>query len=366
MTGAGTGAGVGVGSTASFNAATIDSPGDVRLHLSENPRPFTPAVRAAVLAELERGQLYPDPESTVLRERVASFHDLDPSMVVVGNGCDELVLLTALALVGPRGHGVTSAATFPGYRTAMSLLGATVAEVPLRDDRCDLEALAAAAVGSAAVYLCNPHNPTGSAASRPELRRFLEATSAAGAVPVVDEAYLELAGEGIGSAVDFIREGGAAIALRTMSKAYGLAGLRVGFALGPAALIARLTRAAWALPFRVNRLAQVAAIAALEDQAQLRATCRELRATRDRFCRDLDELGLAYLPSETNFVMVRTPGDSGEATRRLEASHHLLVRDCGPFGLPGWIRISMGSPSDMSLAVAALGAVCTAPGKELP
>jgi histidinol-phosphate aminotransferase len=341
--------------TVSFNAATIDSPGDVRLHLSENPRRLPPAVRAAVLAELERGQVYPDPESTALRDRVARFHGLDPSMVVAGNGCDELVLLSALALVGPRGRGVTCAATFPGYRTAMSLVDATVIEVPLRAHRCDLEALAAAAEGSAAVYLCNPHNPTGSAASRPELQRFLETTAAAGAVPIVDEAYFEFAGDDVGSAVDFIRGGGPAVALRTMSKAYGLAGLRVGFALGSAALIARLTRAAWALPFRVSRIAQAAAIAALDDQAALRDSCRELRAARQRFYLGLEQLGLAHLRSETNFVMVRAPGDSGETTRRLLASHRLRVRDCGPFGLPGWIRISIGSPSDMSLALVALG-----------
>jgi histidinol-phosphate aminotransferase len=350
--------------TDSFNAATLDSPGDARLHLSENPRPFPPAVRAAVVAELDRGQLYPDPESSVLRDRVASFHGLDPSMVVVGNGCDELVLLSALALVGPGGTGVTAGATFPGYRTAMGLAGAAVTEVPLRDHRCDLDALAASAGAAAAVYLCNPHNPTGSAATHRELRRFLEAVCAAGAIPIVDEAYLELAGDGVGSAVDFIRDGGAAIALRTMSKAHGLAGLRVGFALGSPALIARLTRAAWALPFRVNRLAQAAAIAALEDRAQLAASCQALRATKQQLYRGLDALGMGYLPSETNFVMIRTPGDAGEVTRRLRAEHRVLVRDCGPFGLPGWIRVSIGSPPEMSRALAALGAVCTARGDE--
>jgi histidinol-phosphate aminotransferase len=348
--------------TRSFNTSADDSGASVRLHLSENPFGSSPAVQAAILAEVERRHVYPDPESADLRSLVAARYCVDPSMVLVGNGCDELILLAALAFLGPGRRGVTSGATFPGYRTSMSLAGAQVHEVPLRDLRCDLAALAAASREAGAVFLCNPHNPTGSVADPAELRGFLEDVAASTAIPVIDEAYIEFAEGATASAVDWVREGGRGIVLRTLSKAYGIAGLRVGFAIGPAGTIAELTRVACALPFRVNRFAQAAGLAALSNPGSMQRTVEVVREIRNQFSRGLDALGIEHLKSATNFVLVGVRADSAEVARALREDYRVLVRDCGPFGLPGWIRISMGRETEMAQVLEALESLLARPG----
>jgi histidinol-phosphate aminotransferase len=338
----------------SFNFTADDSGATIRLHLSENPFGNSSSVRTAILEELDRSHIYPDPDSTALRSRLAAVFHVDPSMVLVSNGCDELVLLAALAFAGPQKRGVTTAATFPGYRTSMTLTGASVDEVPLRDFRCDLDALALSARDADAVFLCNPHNPTGSVASASALSRFLEDVTRGPATPIIDEAYIEFCGGKTASAIDWIRGGGRAIVLRTLSKAYGIAGLRVGVAVGDLDSIGALKRVACALPFRVNRFAQAAGLAAIDDPRHLTHVTESIREARNRFCRELDDRGFLYVSSETNFVMVRLPMDTSAATQTLREHHRVLIRDCGPFGLPGWVRISLGTDNDMMHLLRAL------------
>lgn len=341
----------------SFNATADDSEATTRLHLSENHWGCSAAVRDAVERELERAHVYPDPDSTKLRAAIADFFDVTPKMVLVGNGTDELVLLSALTFVGPGLPGVTSAATFPGYRTSMKLVGAQVREVPLKDMAVDLEAMASEAQRQAgAVYVCNPHNPTGTAASSGALTHFLETLASTEALPIIDEAYIDFASAATSSAVDWIREGGRAMALRTLSKASGIAGFRVGFAIGPERVIEQLTRAACALPFRVSRYAQAAGVAAITHHEHTRQVAWAVQRARSTLGLALEARGYEYIASETNFVAFKTKRDSRAVAEELREAHRLLVRDCGPFGLHGWIRASVGPEAQMQHLLSALDA----------
>lgn len=340
----------------SFNKAVSGADDLCRLHLSENHYGIAPHVRAVVEEELTRIHYYPDPECGDLREAIAAHHGVTKDMVVVGNGTDEILLMIALAFLGGGDKvGLTSASTFPGYQVTTALVGGTPRHVPMQGYRNDASALAAACGPDVtAVFLCNPHNPTGTALTESELRQLLDAAEATGVLPIIDEAYAEFSDQPFASVIPSIREGGRALVMRTFSKSHGLAGFRVGYAVGSPELIAELLRIRSALPFSVNRLALAAAGAALrhpEFVDEVRANTQQVKAY---FYEEMDRLGIEYIRSQTNFVLIRVPGDSGEWSRRLVEEHGILSRDTTAFGYPGHIRLSMGDRVRTEQAVHAL------------
>lgn len=336
----------------------------VRLHCNENPYGPPPGVIAAVTKELEgRCTAYPDSNASVLRARLAARFGVTDDMVAVGNGADELVLLTTLALVSAGDVVVTTESTFPGYATSAAVAGATVRTVGLADFRIPAAELQAAlGDGARVVFVCNPHNPTGSVLSPAAVEDILTAAEQAGVVPVFDEAYMEFAGDGHERALDAVREGRRLIVLRTFSKAWGLASLRAAYALGPAELIAELQRARQALPFNMNRLAQQAAVAALDSRDHLDEVRERTAQARERLCQGLAGLGVSFVPSVTNFVMVKTPGPSDEFAGRLAEEHGILVRDLTLFGLPGYVRVTVATPEAMDRFCAAVATLLAGPG----
>jgi histidinol-phosphate aminotransferase len=193
--------------------------------------------------------------------------------------------------------------------------------------------------------VCNPHNPCGTALSASALGTLVAAARTSGTPLVFDEAYHEFGAPEQPQLRPHL-DGAPVLALRTFSKAYGLAALRIGYALGPADLIAEVRRTLTVLPFSVNRVAQAAARAALADQAFL-GEVRRVGAERRRwFCAELERRGHRYLPSVTNFVTVRVPG-SGAAQEILARDHGILVRDTAVFGFPGHLRVSLGTVDEL-------------------
>ena len=334
----------------------------IRAHQNESPFGYSPRVREALQVELDRGSWYPDPTSTELRRRIAAQHGVTPEQVVVGNGVDELILLLTLCFAGDRGAVVTTASTFPGYRNAARIVRARLCTVELEPDRwaVPLQALVerATSENAALLFVCNPHNPTGTVVPGADVRHFLESDMGAGCfLPVFDEAYGEFAGEDFQSAIPFVARGARAIVLKTFSKAHGLAGFRVGYALGPVDLMARMREARGTMPFGVNRAALVAAAAAVEDSGFVETVRRSVSSLTRRFYAAMDDYRIPYVRSHANFVLVKSSLATSDAAAMLETRHGVLVRDTTDFGLPGHLRITMVAEPELGRVCRALGDV---------
>ncbi|WP_416981269.1 pyridoxal phosphate-dependent aminotransferase [Streptomyces sp. T028] len=327
----------------------------VRLHLSESPYGPSPHALRAAHEAVDATGTYPDPARTAPAQAVAELLGVRPDQVAVANGSDELVLLTALCLGDLQRPGVTTAGTFPGYRICLENVRRGCREVPVGD----LAALADAFDGAGVVYVCNPHNPTGDALDRAGFDLLVERAAATGTPLVVDEAYLDFAPPGTPQVLDHLGTGAPVLALRTFSKAHGLAGLRIGYAVGSAGLVGRLREVQGSMPFSVNRAAQAAAVAALADRGHVERVRRDNAVARERFRADLAARGRRALPSVTNFLAVPVP-DSARTERLLERDHGILVRDAGRFGLEGHLRISVGGAADLARLLDALDIVAPA------
>lgn len=318
----------------------------LRLHLNENPYGPPPGTAEAVCDEaVSHLSLYPDSACRALRERLAEHFGIGTGMVALGNGTDELVLLTSLSfLADPSATVAVTANTFPGYLASASAVGAAVRTVPLRAGAVPADSVGGALRdGADLAFVCNPHNPTGSVLSRRAVTELVDAAEASGRILVLDEAYMEFAGPAYEFALEALRAGRRLIVLRTFSKAWGLASVRLGCALGPPDLVGRIERTASALPFNVSRPAQRAVLQALEQPGYVAGVREANERSRELLVKSLDALGLKSAPSASNFVMVEVPGSSAEVAARLAADHQILVRDLDALGLPGHLRISVGT-----------------------
>jgi histidinol-phosphate aminotransferase len=327
----------------------LDPHGIIKLASNENAFGPSPMALEAVRRMLPQAHLYPDGGAFNLRRRIAEHRELEADQIVVGNGSNEVLELLGHVFLGPGDEAVMGAPAFIVYKLVTLLFGAKAVEVPLRDHRHDLAAMAAA-VGprTKMVFLPSPNNPTGTSNPEAEILSFARALPEH-VVLVFDEAYAEYLDE----APDLrplIQEGRKVICLRTFSKIFGLASFRVGYGYAGREMIGLLNRVR--APFNVNTFAQAAAVAALGDVDFVRK-CREgnrrgLVQLRDGF----DRLGLPYLPSEANFLLVEV-GDGQRVFRELQRLG-VIVRPVGPYGLPQYVRVSVGTEAENSRLLEAL------------
>ncbi len=318
----------------------------IRLHLSESPYGASQQAADAAYGALDQIAHYPDPDRARLTEAIADRLGVAAGQVVVGNGSDELVLLSSLSVGNLNLPGLTTAGTFPGYRICLQAVRRGCVEVPLAGTAVDVERFAAGMRRAGVAYLCNPHNPSGAAMSRDEMDLLVSAAARSGVPLVVDEAYHEFTPPGTPAVLDYLNGNAPLLALRTFSKAHGLAALRIGYAVGNRRLVSAVRRAQCAVPFSANRAGQAAALAALGDQGHLERVRQRNRDRRAWFMQELDRRGRRYLPSVTNFVAVEV-AESASVEQRLAEDHGILVRDAGRFGFPGYVRVSLGELPDL-------------------
>ena len=305
------------------------------------------AVMAAVDQELEGVRRYPDPLAGALRRTLAAVHDVDPDQILVGNGSDEIVYLLALAFVG---HGGRVLCASPAYRideVSAAVVGAEVVTVPLASWRHDLMAMAS--VTADVAFVVNPHNPSGTLCSLAEITRFVE-TSQAGLV-AIDEAYIDFTDSPEETTAVPLARRGDAVVLRTFSKAFGLAGVRVGYMIGSHEVVETLRKVR--APFSVSSLAQAAALAALSDSAHYEGLRSETRRRREELIRLLEAHDLEAIPSQANFVLVRCDGEEEDLVAHL-ARYGVSVRPGSSLGVPGTVRITVPSLSGLGLLAEAL------------
>jgi histidinol-phosphate aminotransferase len=321
--------------------AELGLPGLVRLSANESPLGPSPRAVEAVRREAANVHLYPDGGSSALREALARGLGLLPAQIVVGNGADELITLIALAAFEPGDEIVMPHPSFEPYATGANIAGARIVESPLRGYDTDLEDVRRCVTPrTKAVFLCSPHNPATTIIRRGALLDFLGALGDDPPLVVLDEAYRDFVDdpEYPDGAVLLARHP-RLLVLRTFSKIAGLAGLRVGYALASIETIDRLNRVR--APYNVNRLGQVAALAALGDPehgARTRALVLEERAF---LAAGFARRGLSFAPSQANFLLVRVD-DPGRVRERLLRGG-ILVRDGAGVGFPGHLRISVGT-----------------------
>lgn len=324
----------------------------IKLASNENPFGPAPAVVAALTEALPRIGLYPDAGAVLLREALAAKHGVTPDQIAVGNGSDELLQLLGYAVLDVGDELLIGDPTFARYEPQAIINRAVAVKVPLVDQTHDLDGMAEAVTDrTKLIFLANPHNPAGTYLPDASIEAFLEAVPEHVLV-VLDEAYYEFVDHldhGRSLALALARPN--VLVLRTFSKIHALAALRVGYALGPPALIRWLEQVRE--PFNVNGLAQVAALAALRDGGHVATTIAATAAGREVYYAACRKLGLRAVPSQANFVLI----DLGRDDRRVyEALLRLgvIVRTGTPLGLPGHIRVTVGTPAQCERFVAAL------------
>lgn len=334
----------------------LDPAGIIKLASNENPfGPSPKAVEAATLA-LKHAELYPDGGCYDLRQKLALRYAFSPEQFVIGNGSNELIELLGHVFLEPGDEVVMGSPAFVVYKLVAMLFGARPVEIPLREWKHDLAAMAAAITPrTKLVCVCSPNNPTGTANSAEELFSFVRGLPSH-VVAVIDEAYLEY----IESPPDLrpmVREGRNLICLRTFSKIYGLASLRVGYGYARPELAALLNRVRQ--PFNVNAVGQAAAVAALDDDGFAARCANQTRAGLRQLEAGLRDLRLQFVPSVANFLLVRV-GQGGRVYEQLQRSG-VIVRPVGSYGLPEWVRITVGSPAQNERVLAELRRVASAP-----
>jgi histidinol-phosphate aminotransferase len=329
----------------------------VKLASNEGPFPPFPAALAAMERATTGLNRYPDGGSYRLHEALAARHGVEPAEICVGAGADGCIDMLNQALLDPGDEIVTGWPSFPSYVIYARRQGAVTSLVPLREYRYDLDALLAAVTPrTKLVYVCLPNNPTGTANTRDELDAFF-ARVPDRVLVVVDQAYFEYIDDpAYPDAVEtYLKEGRRVVVLRTFSKIYGLAGLRVGYAVGPASVCAAMAKVR--RPFDLATPAQLAALASLGDPAEL-ARRRALNATGlERLAAALRDHGLEPIEGAgANFLYVEVGADAGPLFDQL-LREGVIVRPMHAFGAPNAIRVSVGTPEENDLFAAALGRV---------
>ena len=313
----------------------------IRLSANENPLGASPRAVEAVRREAPNIYLYPDGGSAALRDALAHGLGISPEQIVVGNGADELITLIALAAFEPGDEIVMPHPSFEPYATGANIAGARIVPSPLAGYETDLEDIRRRVTPKTkAIFLCSPHNPATTIIRRQPLVSFLEGLGDDPPLIVLDEAYRDFADDpeypdGVSLLVRHPR----LLVLRTFSKIAGLAGLRVGYAIAAAETIDRLNRVR--APYNVNRLGQVAALAALEDIEHTTRTRTLVLRERAHLAAGLTRLGIAFAPSQANFMLVRVKNAASARENLLRGG--ILVRDGTAVGFPGHLRISIGT-----------------------
>ncbi len=323
----------------------------IKLASNENPLGPSPAALAALKRLLPQLHLYPDGNAFYLKNRLAEKLGLEPSNLIFGNGSNEIIEFLGHALLQPGAEAIVSQYCFAVYPIVAHLFGAKLKVVPAKNFGHDLGAmLAAVTAQTRLMFVANPNNPTGTMAPKEELMRLVNELPEQ-VLLVMDEAYIEFVEEPA-DLLPLIRRGdrGNLILMRTFSKIFGLAGLRVGYGIAHPESIAALEKIRQ--PFNINSAAQTAALAALDDHEHLARTRSNNRLGIEFLQNAFRQLGLEFVPSRANFVLVRV-GDGQAVFQKLQ-KEGIIVRPMGSYQLADWVRISIGTPEENARCIAAL------------
>jgi histidinol-phosphate aminotransferase len=315
--------------------------GAIKLASNENPLGISPKAREAIGLALSNVSLYPDGACTGLKSALGKKYSLLSSNFSVGNGSDEIILLIAAAYIEAGDNAITSETTFSEYAFATKLFGGSIRYAPMRNGLFPLDQIASMVDNKTKIiFLCNPNNPTGTYFSETKLVEFIKKVPT-DVLIVVDEAYIEYAdASDIPDSIKLLKQFQNVVILRTFSKIYGLAGVRVGYGIGNPAIILDLEKAR--APFNVNSLSQVAAVAALDDNDFVKLSRNINSEGKIYLYASFERLALKYYPTQSNFILIYINQDCTAAFEKL-MSLGVTIRPLKSFGLNDAIRVTVGT-----------------------
>ncbi|MCQ4085787.1 histidinol-phosphate transaminase [Saccharibacillus sp. JS10] len=320
----------------------------VKLASNENPYGFSPRVKAAIEEELTKFNLYPDGGAVELTAAVAEHLSVNPDQILFGCGSDEVIALITRAFLSEGDENIMADATFSVYKSNADIEKATSIEIPLQEGKHDLDAMLAAVTDrTKIIWVCNPNNPTGTIVSENELRSFLDQVPSSVMV-VLDEAYFEYVTDAeYPDGTKLLSDYANVVVLRTFSKIYGLAALRIGYGVGQASVIRSINQVRE--PFNTTRIAQAAAKAALADQDFVKS-CRDKNAEGLTFLKsELERLGLSYFPANGNFIMIDTKQSAVALFQRMLQKG--VIARAGFKIYPNHLRVTVGSPRENEIFI---------------
>lgn len=324
----------------------------IKIASNENPLGPSPKAVQAIVEALTDLNRYPDSSGFELIRKIAAAQDVPSDSVVLGNGSDDIIGMLTAALLRPGDEAIMPRPSFLMYEISTRSAGGNPVFVALKDLSVDLDAIGGQITPKTRlIFLCNPNNPTGTVFSKSEFDNFLNKVPE-DVVTVIDEAYIEFVRDpDCASGADFLTSDRAVVTMRTFSKAYGLAGLRIGYGIMPKLLAEILNRIRQ--PFNTSLLAQTGAIAALDDRAFLDRTIGLIHAGLDVLYDSLDRLGLGYFPTQSNFLLIDVGRDADDIFERM-LRQGVIVRSMTSYGYPEYIRVNVGLPEEMTRFVEAL------------
>jgi histidinol-phosphate aminotransferase len=327
----------------------------IKLASNENPLSPSDRVQRAITDALATLNRYPDGSGYYLRHALARKHEVTAEQVVLGNGSNELIELLVRTFLRPGDEAVVPHPSYVVYPMIVQAAGGIRVMVMLKDYRIDLEAMARAITPmTKMVFIANPNNPTATIVTADEVAHFMSKLPER-TIVVFDEAYIEFAqGPDFPDMLGYVAQGRKVVVLRTFSKAASLAGLRVGYGIGDADAIALMNRIRQ--PFNVNALAQAAALAALDDEAHTLECVRTIEAGRHYLYDELHALGVKYVPSRANFILVDVGRSASDIYQRL-LKEGVIVRPLTPFGMESALRVTVGTPQENRRLIKALRTV---------
>jgi len=331
----------------------------IKMASNENPFGPSPLAMEAIKAACSEVNYYPDTAVRELTARLAEVHDIPVEQVMVTAGSTTFLEIIARTLLGPGLNAITSKLSFIVYPIVTRAIGARLIEVPTLNDGFDLERiLATIDANTRVVYISNPNNPTGTVLDAAAIDRFLDRVPSH-VLTVLDEAYCDYAsyfaaqrGLDYSHSLDYVRQGRPVVVLRTFSKSHGLAGLRVGYGMGPAELIGYLARMKPA--FMVSSLGETAALAALADEPHLKKAVEANAAGEKLLTKAISEMGIRVVPTWTNFLFCQLDEDAGSLCRRLQDEGIIVRHMSGGWGSPDAFRVTIGTPEHNQQFVEAL------------
>jgi len=336
----------------------------IKLASNENPIGASPKAVAAIQRALVNLNLYPDGQSYYLRQALAARWSVRADQITASNGADGIIMQTCQAYLDEGDEVIVSRSSFPIYDIYTNVMRARLIKTPLKDYGLDLDAMAGAVTDrTKLMFVCNPNNPTGTIVTAREIDALLSRVPDRVLV-ILDEAYFEFVdSREYPDSIRYLREGRSnVLIMRTFSKVYGLAGIRLGFAMAQPDVLAPLLQVKE--PFAVNALAQAAGIAALEDDEFLKQSVAENHAGRVYLYQEFERLGLFHVKSHTNFVLVRVGERAGDIAEEL-MRRGVIVRPCTGYDLPDFLRVTVGGAAQNARLIAALGEVMAAIGAPL-
>jgi histidinol-phosphate aminotransferase len=322
--------------------------GYIKLNTNENPYPPSPRVLAALRkAVAPTLRLYPEPLSDSLRAVAAVVYGVKAENIIAGNGSDELLSMLMRSVIGSGDRVAYATPTYSLYETLIEIQGGVKAAVEYPADFSVPDALAAQ--NARLTFLCNPNSPSGTLVSLQQIDRLARSVSG---ILVVDEAYVDFADSEGASVLPLIRRLPNLVVLRTFSKSFSLAGMRIGVAFAPEEIIAGMMKVKDS--YNVNRLSLVAATAALQDLPWMARNVRRIQRSRRKLIAGVQNLGFHVLPSQSNFVLARKPGENLKESYEALKRQKILVRYFDAPGLRDCIRITVGTPREVAVLLSAL------------